>query len=94
VCPCSPKEVYYYNIKGEYITKGNIYYNPRMPCENKGDISSENGQKGAIEVIFNLSHSFYIKRSMRRAEGKYTRRRIVYSGYKEKKAGRPPIGHG
>jgi hypothetical protein len=62
--------------------------------EGEKDNSSESGQTGAIKAIPYLSHTSYTKGSMRRVRGKYTRRRVVYSGYKEKKAGRPPFRRG
>jgi hypothetical protein len=65
-----------------------------IPCEGERDSSSESGQTGVIKAIPYLSHTPYIKGSMRRAEGKHIRRRVIYSGYKEKKAGRPPIRRG
>jgi hypothetical protein len=65
-----------------------------MLCEGERDSLSESGQTGAIKAILYLSYTLYIKGSIRRVKGKYIRRRIIYSGYKEKKAGRPLIGRG
>jgi hypothetical protein len=65
-----------------------------MPNEGEGDTLSENSQTGAVKAIFNLSFTPYTKRSVQSAGGEYTRRRMVYSGHKEKEAGRPPIGRG
>jgi hypothetical protein len=65
-----------------------------IPYEGERDSSSESGQTGAIKAIPYLSYTLYTKGSIRRAGGKYTRRRVVHSGHKEKKAGRPPIERG
>jgi hypothetical protein len=65
-----------------------------MPCEGERDSLSESGQTGAIKAIPYLSHTPYTKGSMRRVKEKYTRRRVIYNGYKEKKAGRPSIRRG
>jgi hypothetical protein len=65
-----------------------------MPCEGEGDRPSESGQTDAFKAILYLSHTPYTKGSMRRVGGKHTRREMVNSGYKEKKAGRPPPRRG
>jgi hypothetical protein len=65
-----------------------------MPCEGERNSLSESGQTGAIKAIPYLSYTPYTKGSIRRVKEKYTRRRMVYNGHKEKKAGRPPIRRG
>jgi hypothetical protein len=63
-----------------------------MLCEDKGDTSYESGQTGAIKAIPYFSYISNTKGSVRR--GKYARRRLINSGYKEKKADRPPPWRG
>jgi hypothetical protein len=65
---------------------------------NKGekDTSSENSQTSVIKAISNLNLTLYTERGIRRVdvEREHAKWRMVHSGYKEKEAGRPPIGRG
>jgi hypothetical protein len=65
-----------------------------MPYEGERDSLSESGQTGVIKAIPYLSYTSYAKGSMRCVKGKYTRRRVIYNGYKEKKTGKSPFRRG